>query len=109
MPDLVGVVEGRFFGLEVKRKGEHASRVQLRRHDQLRRAGAFVAVVRTRREAIAFVRECLEGSGAVPPKTCRYVEGDERGLHQRCVRGFGHPGLHHLSWTNHATLKPRAK
>lgn len=95
VPDLVGVVEGRSFFLEVKRKGEHASRVQLRRHDQLRRAGAFVAVVRTRREAVEFVRASLEACGATPPKTCEFTEY-AGGSRRRCVRGFGHPGLHHM-------------
>lgn len=47
LPDIIGVGEGMFFGLEVKlpESRENVSPVQRHVHHQLRSAGGFVAVV----------------------------------------------------------------
>lgn len=59
LPDLVGCVEGRYCGLEVKRPGERASPVQRATIARLKRAGAISGVVTSVAEAIATVRAGL--------------------------------------------------
>lgn len=60
VPDLIGVVYGRFAALEVKRSRKHTSLIQRRTLMRLRRAGAIVGVVRSVDEAIAQVRAGLD-------------------------------------------------
>jgi RecB family endonuclease NucS len=59
VPDLLGVVEGRFVALEVKRAKGRVSPVQRVVQRRLKRAGAIVAVVRTPAEAIEVVEDAL--------------------------------------------------
>jgi hypothetical protein len=46
LPDIIGCVEGQFYGLEVKQHGEQATERQLYEMHQWADAGAIVAVVR---------------------------------------------------------------
>lgn len=46
-PDLLVVIEGRAFFLEVKRPGQNATPLQLHRLEQCRKAGAVAEVVRS--------------------------------------------------------------
>lgn len=59
IPDLVGCVEGRFFGLEVKRPEGGPSRIQLVTHERMRASGACVQIVMTCAEAERAVRCAL--------------------------------------------------
>ena len=44
-PDIIGVLEGRLFGLEVKRPGNKASKIQEYQIAQIQKAGGIAAVV----------------------------------------------------------------
>ena len=44
-PDIVGCIDGWMFALEVKAEGSKATKLQLRRLDEWRGAGALVGVV----------------------------------------------------------------
>ena len=59
VPDLLGVVEGRFIALEVKQPGESPSVIQRHMHARLRDASAIVAVVRSVDEALGVMRDAL--------------------------------------------------
>lgn len=56
VPDLVGVVHGRFFGLEVKMPGEKATPVQQARLNAIARAGGIAAVVYSPEEAVRILQ-----------------------------------------------------
>jgi len=57
LPDLIGVHHGKFFGLETKMpEGKDPTPIQLLRHKQIRKAGGFVAVVRTVQQALDALR-----------------------------------------------------
>jgi len=45
VPDIVGVLEGRFFGLEVKLPGNQATPLQLYQIDQIQQSGGIAGVV----------------------------------------------------------------
>ena len=45
VPDIVGVLEGRFFGLEVKLPGNQATPLQLYQIEHIQRAGGIAGVV----------------------------------------------------------------
>lgn len=59
IPDLIGCVEGRFFGLEVKMPGESPSAVQRHVIGLIRKAGGVAEVVTSPQEAIDAVRQAL--------------------------------------------------
>lgn len=59
IPDLIGVVDGRFCALEVKRPGEGPSAIQRATIARLKRAGAIVAVVTSPAEATEVVKAAL--------------------------------------------------
>ena len=44
-PDIIGVIEGRFFGLEVKAPGNKPSPLQLYQIDQIQQSGGIAGVV----------------------------------------------------------------
>jgi hypothetical protein len=51
-PDLYGCLYGRFFAFEVKNEDNELTKIQRHRLQELRRAGAVVAGVRSVREAM---------------------------------------------------------
>lgn len=59
-PDLVGVVQGRAFGLELKSSTGRVRPEQERWHEAARRRGVPVGVVRSVEEAIAIIREAAQ-------------------------------------------------
>jgi hypothetical protein len=61
-PDLVGAVDGRAVGLELKAPGGVLSDVQQRWHAAARQRGVFVATVRSPDEAVAAVQRAREGA-----------------------------------------------
>jgi hypothetical protein len=68
-PDLVGAVDGRFIGLEVKVPGEKPEPHQARLHAAWRAVGCFVVVVTSVEEslaAVAALRQPCAGSGVLP-------------------------------------------
>jgi hypothetical protein len=66
-PDLVGAVDGRFIGLEVKCPGERPEPHQAQLHAAWRSVGCFVAVVTSVDEAKSAIEECRAHCG--PAKT----------------------------------------
>ena len=58
-PDLVGAVDGRAFGLELKSPTGRTRPEQIQWHDAARARGVAVAVVRTVEEAEAAIRDTL--------------------------------------------------
>lgn len=62
-PDLVGILApaGRVVGLEVKQPGEQPDPIQRHVHDVWRRAGAFVAVVRSVDDAVSALARARAG------------------------------------------------
>ncbi|MEJ7728196.1 MAG: hypothetical protein WKG00_03190 [Polyangiaceae bacterium] len=60
-PDLVGAVEGRAFGLELKTEVGVVSDVQSRWHSAASRRGLHVEVVRRVEDALAAVDRCRAG------------------------------------------------
>ena len=60
--DLVGIVEGRFVALEVKRPGEKATAEQVAWLELVRRHGGFAAVVTSGDEARAAVERARKGA-----------------------------------------------
>lgn len=54
-PDLLAIRHGRAYALEVKRPGEVASPIQLRRLEELEAHGAVVGVVHSVEEAVRLV------------------------------------------------------
>lgn len=58
-PDIIGVARGRFLGLEVKTPEGKTTEAQLKKHDELRAAGACVWVVTSVDEALWAVEELL--------------------------------------------------
>lgn len=80
IPDVIGVVDGRFFGIEVKHRKpgeseEHAraraTPGQLRMIETLRDAGAIAGVVLTVEEALALVITGLNPSSGSPEDVVR--------------------------------------
>lgn len=61
-PDLVGVLNGRFFALEVKRPGNHAEPHQEAFLAMIRLNGGFACVVHSIEEARAAVIRAREGA-----------------------------------------------
>lgn len=59
-PDLVGAVDGRFIGLEVKLPGEKPEPHQAQLHAAWRSLGCFVAVVTSVEEAREAIEQCRE-------------------------------------------------
>lgn len=55
IPDIIGVSDGRFFGLEVKRPGGKATQLQLLTIRRIREAGGIGAVVTSIDEAMGEV------------------------------------------------------
>ena len=62
IPDLIGLVHGNFFGLEVKMPGkeETVTKKQQWFIDQIRQNGGTSAVVTAPKEALAIVQEVLD-------------------------------------------------
>jgi len=56
IPDIIGCVEGRFVGLEVKQPGEEPSELQKIELENIRNAGGIAGVVTSVDEAIALVK-----------------------------------------------------
>lgn len=74
IPDLIGCVQGLFFGFEVKEPGEVASEVQEYEIDQIRINGGTSCVVITPKEAEDVVRAVIAKSGKgmrLPPQAPR--------------------------------------
>jgi Holliday junction resolvase len=42
-PDIVACIDGRFWGIEVKREGKEPTMLQARRMDEIKEAGGFAA------------------------------------------------------------------
>lgn len=65
IPDLIGIVNGHFFGLEVKMPGKDdtVTRKQQWFLEQIRQHGGTSAVVMNPKEALAIVREVLDNEG----------------------------------------------
>lgn len=61
-PDLVGSVDGRAIGLELKSPTGRVEPHQATWHEAARRRGAFVAVVRSGDEAVDAVSRCRRGA-----------------------------------------------
>ncbi len=59
VPDIVFHVNSRTIYLETKRVGKKAAPIQADVHRRLKRAGAIVAVVRSKKEAMDIVRPYL--------------------------------------------------
>lgn len=60
LPDLIGCVQGRFFGFEVKMPGKE-SNTSARQdfvHSLIRKAGGFVAIVSSKEEALDALDRC---------------------------------------------------
>ena len=57
--DLIGLVQGRFFALEVKSERGKCTPEQIAFIDLINKNGGFARVVRTIDEAIRYVNECL--------------------------------------------------
>lgn len=55
VPDLVVIVDGRTYWLEVKRPGEEPTPLQAHTHEQMRTAGAEVTTVRSVEDVAAVV------------------------------------------------------
>lgn len=60
LPDLIGCVEGWFFGFEVKMPGKESntSKRQEFVHGLIRKAGGFVAVISSKEEALDALNQC---------------------------------------------------
>lgn len=61
-PDIIGAVEGRMFGLEVKTETGRVLATQQRWHDRAAKHGVRVAVVRSVGEAVAAVEQWRKGA-----------------------------------------------
>lgn len=62
LPDLIGCVDGLFFGFEVKMPGKE-SNTSLRQdfvHGLIRKAGGFVVIVSSKEEAIDALDRCRQ-------------------------------------------------
>ena len=59
--DLIGLVDGRFFALEVKLPGQEPTKEQTAWHEVVRAHGGFVRVVRGVEEAVLAVSRCRRG------------------------------------------------
>ena len=59
--DLVGLVDGRFFALEVKLPGQEPTKEQTCWHQSVRNVGGFCRVVRSVEEAVLAVSRCRRG------------------------------------------------
>lgn len=57
LPDLIVCYRGRYIGVEVKMPGNKPSAVQLRVHEQMRRAGATVVVAYSVEDALASLHQ----------------------------------------------------
>lgn len=51
LPDIIGAIDGRFFGIEVKQPGKDATTLQSATLASMARAGAIVGVAHSRDEA----------------------------------------------------------
>lgn len=72
LPDLIGCVDGMFFGFEVKTATGSTSKLQDYTLEQMReRGGAHVYVVTSPEEAVRYVRRALEKTGRLPAKNRR--------------------------------------
>lgn len=59
LPDLIGVVKGRFFAIEVKMPGGQVSERQSYVHSLIRAAGGTVAVSRSVTDALEVIDEVI--------------------------------------------------
>lgn len=59
LPDILGCVQGLFFGFEVKRPGEALSELQFYEINEIQRQGGTAARVESSEQAIALVRAAL--------------------------------------------------
>lgn len=79
LPDLIGVIAGRFFGIEVKMPEsiDNVSVIQQHVHARIRRAGGSVTVSSSVADALAFVRQVQ-----LPDRPRRRVTGDLSARHE---------------------------
>ena len=69
LPDLIGCVEGLFFGFEVKTPTGSTSKLQDYTLEVMRkRGGASIHVITEPEEAVRIVRRTLEKAGRLPAK-----------------------------------------
>lgn len=81
IPDIVGVFEGQFLGIETKMPGGKLSDIQKYRINEMRKAGAVITVARSVEEALELVNHlqhrdhdrCLMGK-----TRCPYLVGELR-------------------------------
>lgn len=59
LPDIVGCVQGLFFGLEIKNPGEEPSELQRHELTQIKKAGGISAVVFEPEDAVELVRAAV--------------------------------------------------
>jgi Holliday junction resolvase len=60
VPDILGGCQGLFFALETKKKGNEPTTIQQWNIDEINRQGGHAIVVRSPKEALEFVKSCLE-------------------------------------------------
>jgi hypothetical protein len=60
IPDILGCVDGYFFGLEVKTDSGKTSLAQELEGDCIKTAGGFFGVVRSPEDAITFIQKALK-------------------------------------------------
>lgn len=63
LPDLIGCLNGSFFGLELKRPGNKATKLQDHVLSKIRAAGGAAGVADSVESAIAFIRRLNIGQG----------------------------------------------
>lgn len=59
IPDIVGCIDGMFFGLELKRDTGRPSKLQLYTIDKIKQAGGSVCIVRTVEESLLTIKSIL--------------------------------------------------
>jgi hypothetical protein len=60
LPDILCIKDGRAAWMEAKRPGNKPTPVQVRRMQELERAGCSVAVIHSGKEAVDFLESCHE-------------------------------------------------
>lgn len=59
IPDIIGCIDGMFFGLELKRDKGRPSKLQLYNIDKIKKAGGTVCIVRTVEESLLIIKSML--------------------------------------------------
>lgn len=60
IPDIVGCIDGMFFGLELKRRNGRPTKLQEYTINKINNAGGKVCIVRTVEESLLIIRSILE-------------------------------------------------